>query len=116
MKISENFVKDILVTDFGNDFQKVYDESFLIQYFDKMEGVLKIMAFYAELKRRNWYCVCGANRIIEYKFVLYHEWYNSLTEKQKVKLEEKRKRQEEQKQRELNTEIAKIVMTTGMLS
>lgn len=36
MRVLENFVKDILVTDFGTDFQKVYDESFLIQYFDKM--------------------------------------------------------------------------------
>lgn len=40
MKISENFVKDILVTDFGNDFQKVYDESFLIQYLDKKMGAV----------------------------------------------------------------------------
>lgn len=38
MRVLENFVKDILVTDFVTDFQKVYDESFLIQYFDKMEG------------------------------------------------------------------------------
>lgn len=74
------------------------------------------MAFYAEMKRRNWYCICGIDMITEYRRFLYNEWYNSLTEEQKVKLEENKKRREEQRQRELNTELAKIAMMTGMIA
>ena len=74
------------------------------------------MAFYAEMKRRNWYRVCGINMINEYKRFLYDQWYNSLTEEQKIKLEENKKRREEQRQRELNTELAKIAMMSGMIA
>ena len=74
------------------------------------------MTFYAEMKRRNWYCVCGTNMITEYRRFLYNEWYNFLTEEQKVKLEENKKHREEQTQRELNTELAKIAMMTEMVT
>lgn len=74
------------------------------------------MAFYAEMKRRNWYCVCGVDMIAEYRHFLYNEWYNSLTEEQKVKLEENKKRREEQRQRELNTALAKLTMMSGMVA
>lgn len=74
------------------------------------------MAFYAEMKRRNWYRVCGVNIINEYKCFLYDEWYNSLTEEQKVRVEENKKRREGQRQREFNTELAKIAMMSGMIA
>lgn len=74
------------------------------------------MAYYAELKRRCWYCICGFNMINEYKKLLYNEWYNSLTEEQKIRLEENKKRREEERQRELNTELAKITMMTRMIA
>lgn len=74
------------------------------------------MAYYAELKRRCWYCVCGFNMINEYKKFLYNKWYNSLTEEQKIRLEENKKRREEERQRELNTELAKIAMMSGMIA
>lgn len=38
------------------------------------------MAFYAELKRRKWFCVKGVNQIREYRKYLYDVWWNSLTE------------------------------------
>lgn len=74
------------------------------------------MAFYAEMKRRNWYCICGIDMITEYRRFLYNEWYNSLTEDQKAILEENRKRREEQRQRELNTALAKLTMMSGMVA
>lgn len=74
------------------------------------------MAYYAELKRRCWYCICGFNMINEYKKLLYNEWYNSLTEEQKIRLEENKKHREEERQRELNTELAKITMMTRMIA
>ena len=39
-----------------------------------------------------------------------------MTEEQKVKLEENKKHQEEQRQRELNIELEKIAMMTGMVA
>lgn len=74
------------------------------------------MAYFAEFLRRHWYCICGFNMINEYKRFLYEEWYNSLTEEQKIRLEENRKRREEKREKELNTEIAKLAMMTGMIS
>lgn len=35
MKITENFVSEILVREYPHDFQKIYDESLLLQYLDK---------------------------------------------------------------------------------
>lgn len=40
MKIAETFIKDILVSDFGADFQEIYDKSYLIQYLDKKMGAI----------------------------------------------------------------------------
>lgn len=46
------------------------------------------MAWYAELKRRCWYCICGVDMIREYKQKLCDDWYNSLTDEQNEKLKE----------------------------
>lgn len=40
MKISEDFIKDILKKDYPVDFQRVYDDSMLIQYLDKKTGAV----------------------------------------------------------------------------
>ena len=52
------------------------------------------MAYYAELKRRKWYCINRMNMINMYNKYLYDEWHNSLTEEQKQRLEERRKAEE----------------------
>lgn len=41
------------------------------------------MAWWAEAKRRHWYCINGVNRIEEYNDWLYQQWWNSLSENQK---------------------------------
>ena len=41
------------------------------------------MAWWAEVKRRHWYCINGVNRIEEYNNWLYQQWWNSLSEDQK---------------------------------
>lgn len=40
MKISEDFIKDIIETEYGVDYQYVYDHSMLIQYLDKKMGAV----------------------------------------------------------------------------
>ena len=55
------------------------------------------MAFYAEMKRRRWYCVVGINMITWYSNKLYEDWYNSLTGEQKQRIEEARRRRAEKK-------------------
>lgn len=47
-----------------------------------LKGDIK-MAWYAELKRRKWYCINGIDMIYIYRKKLYDDWYNSLTEEQK---------------------------------
>ena len=37
MKIVEDFIKDILVEDYSAEYQKVYDDSLLLQYLDKKD-------------------------------------------------------------------------------
>ena len=46
------------------------------------------MAWYAELRRRKWYCINGINMVNIYKHKLYDDWYNSLTNEQKQQLQE----------------------------
>lgn len=73
------------------------------------------MAFYAELKRRRWYCVCTFNWINEYKKYLYDTWYSSLTEEQKIALEEQRKRREEKHKQELDASLKRLALMSGMI-
>lgn len=47
MKITEQFVKDILTEDYPKDYQKVYDDSLLLQYLDK-----KMKAVHGDSKTR----------------------------------------------------------------
>lgn len=48
------------------------------------------MAFYAELLRRQWYCVCQFNAISWYSKKLYDEWWESLTDEQRDLIEKRR--------------------------
>ena len=47
MNITENFIREILVADYSKEFQKVYDESMLLQYLDK-----KMKAVHGDSKSR----------------------------------------------------------------
>lgn len=35
MRITEDFIKEILKTDYPDDFQRIYDSNLLLQYLDK---------------------------------------------------------------------------------
>ena len=35
MKITEDFIKEILKHDYSDDFQRIYDNNLLLQYLDK---------------------------------------------------------------------------------
>lgn len=58
------------------------------------------MAWYAELKRRKWYCINGIDMVSLYSQKLYDDWYNSLTEEQKQRYEEYKKAKAEKRERE----------------
>ena len=68
------------------------------------------MAWYAELKRRKWYCINGVDMIHVYKRKLYDDWYNSLTDEQKQRLEEYRKAKAEKRKREAEMALARLGM------
>lgn len=68
------------------------------------------MAWYAELKRRKWYCINGVDMIQLYRKKRYDDWYNSLTDEQKQRLEEYRKEQEEKRKREAKMVFAQLGM------
>lgn len=58
------------------------------------------MAWYAELKRRQWYCINGFDAIQFYVQYLNETWWNSLTEEQKqhyYELKEKKKTRDREK-------------------
>lgn len=74
------------------------------------------MAWYTELKRRKWYCINGVNMIHEYKRKLYDDWYNSLTDEQKQRLEEYRKAKAEKDRREAREALQRLLMMTGMVA
>lgn len=73
------------------------------------------MAFYAEMKRRRWYCVVGVNMITWYRRKLYDDWYNSLTDEQKQKLEEAKQKRQEQHEKELDAAIRRMAIMTASI-
>ena len=74
------------------------------------------MAFYAELIRRCWYCVCGENWIRFYRKFVYDTWYASLTESQKeqVRLAEEKKRKRDEY--ELHTALAELFVIDSVVA
>ena len=74
------------------------------------------MAWYAELKRRKWYCINGIDMILLYKQKLYDDWYNSLTDEQKQRLEEYRKEKEEKRKHEAKMALAKLGVMYNMMN
>lgn len=66
------------------------------------------MAWYAELKRRKWYCINGVDMIQIYRKKLYDDWYNSLTDEQKQRLEEHRKERAEKRKRDAEMALARL--------
>ena len=63
------------------------------------------MAWYAELKRRHWYCVNQWDAISWYRKHLYDTWYASLTDEQKAKLEEQKRLEKEKSDYESRTAL-----------
>lgn len=68
------------------------------------------MAWYAELKRRKWYCINGIDMVQIYRKKLYDDWYNSLTDEQKQRLEEYKKAEAEKRKREGEKALARLCM------
>lgn len=68
------------------------------------------MAWYAELKRRKWYCINGIDMVQIYRKKLYDNWYNSLTDEQKQRLEEYKKVEAEKRKREGEKALARFCM------
>lgn len=74
------------------------------------------MAWYAELKRRKWYCINGVDMIHAYRQKLYDDWYNSLTDEQKQRLEEYRNAKAEKNRREAREALQRLLMMSAMVS
>lgn len=73
------------------------------------------MAFFAEMKRRKWYCVCGENMIRWYSKKLYDDWHKSLSPEQLERLELYRKRKEEARKRELEKSINNLAILSATM-
>lgn len=74
------------------------------------------MAFYAELLRRRWYCVCEENWIQFYRKFVYDTWYASLTTEQKeqVRIAKEKKRKEDKY--ESYTALAKLFTIDSLVA
>jgi len=75
-----------------------------------------IMAWYAELKRRRWYCINGIDMILLYKRKLYDDWYNLLTDEQKQRLEEYRKEKAEKRKHEAQMAFTRLAMMFNVMN
>ena len=74
------------------------------------------MAFFAEMKRRQWHKINGENLIYMYSEYEYDVWYNNLTEEQKNRLEEYRKQKREKEEKEFNTFMMKLNVMRNICS
>ena len=74
------------------------------------------MAWYSELVRKRWYCICGIDMIHEYKKKLYDDWYNSLTEEEKERLAEIKKQKQEKADQELKMIMSQLSAMKTLLS
>ena len=74
------------------------------------------MAYYAELKRRHWYCINQENMIKSYKVFLYNQWYDSLTDEQKNHLAEAKKQRDAKRDAELNAAIGRLAYLYSLFS
>lgn len=71
------------------------------------------MAYYAELRRRNWYRLNGMrNMIYVFSEKLYQEWYDSLSEEDKQYLDERERKRKEK----ANAEFDMLLHRMGMMS
>lgn len=71
------------------------------------------MAWYAELKRRHWYCINQWDAISWYHKYLYDTWYSSLTDDQKEKLAEAKRLEKEKRNKELQESFMKLGIMMG---
>ena len=74
------------------------------------------MAFYAELIRRQWFCVNKRNAIYIYSKILYDEWYASLSEEDKRELEKRKRERELQRKREVEDVICELCIMNRIIS
>ena len=73
------------------------------------------MAWFAELKRRHWYCINQWDAISWYREYLYDTWHASLTDEQKAKLEEQKRIDEEKRKLEFETIMIKFATMTSIV-
>lgn len=74
------------------------------------------MAWTAELKRRNWYCINGVFMQRVFRKYLYDQWYESLSDEDKQCLAERKKKKKEQEDRELQNTLREIEMMAALCS
>ncbi len=75
------------------------------------------MAWYAELKRRQWHCINNTDMISWYSNKLYQDWYDSLTDEQKERLEEYKRKKREKERKEAEMALSMLIgITNNMLS
>ena len=75
------------------------------------------MAYYAELKRRKWYCINGTRSMIHvYRKMLYDQWYESLTDEQKQRLKERKKQEHESELRQLEHHTQMLLSVMGVMA
>ena len=74
------------------------------------------MAWYAELKRRRWYCINQFNAIRWYRKYLYEQWYNGLTDEEKQRLEEYKREKALKDKKELDTAIQRLAIMSATVA
>lgn len=74
------------------------------------------MAYYAELKRRSWYCINGFNMVIWYSNKLRTEWWNSLSDCERERIEKEEAARDERERRAAYRSLMNLVSATAMMA
>lgn len=74
------------------------------------------MAFHAELVRRQWFCVNKKTAIFIYSKIRYDEWYATLSEEDKRKLEKQKQERELQRRCEVEDVVSELCIMKKIVS
>lgn len=71
------------------------------------------MAWHAELKRKQWYCINGIDIIHWYRKRLYDDWYASLTSEERQELQRRKEEKKEREKQETERALQNLLCIAG---
>lgn len=74
------------------------------------------MAWYAELKRREWWCIRGMDMVSWYSDMLYAQWWESLTDEERQRIIDQREKRRKREWEDAMRPLAQLMYTSALLA